>query len=67
MSYVVLVVKNLPASAGYIRDVGSISVGQEDSLEKGTAIHFSILAWRIPRTEKPGELWSIGLHRVGHD
>ena len=51
LSYVVLVVKNPPASAGYIRDVGSISVGQEDSLEKGTAIHFSVLAWRIPRTE----------------
>ena len=40
------------------------SVGQEDPLEKGTAIHFSILDWRIPWTEKPGELQSIGLHRV---
>ena len=32
----------------------------EDPLEEGMATHFSILAWRIPRTEKPGGLWSIG-------
>ena len=49
-----------------IRDV-SLIPGQEDPLEEGTAIHFSILAWRIPRTEKPGALQSIWSHRVGHD
>ena len=36
------------------------SVGQEDPLEKGTATHSSILSWRIPWTEKPGRLQSIG-------
>ena len=36
------------------------SLGQEDPLEKGMAIHSSILAWRIPWTEEPGELKSIG-------
>ena len=37
-------------------------LGQEDPLEKGMAIHFDILAWKIPWTEKSG-----GLQRVGHD
>ena len=43
------------------------SLGQKDPPEKGTAIHFCILAWRIPRTEEPGRLQSMGLKRVGHD
>ena len=43
------------------------SLGQEDPLEKGMTIHSSILAWRIPWTEEPGGLKSIGLQRVGHD
>ena len=43
------------------------SRGQGDLLEKGTATHSSILAWRIPWTEEPDGLLSIGLHRVGHD
>ena len=43
------------------------SLGWEFPLEKGVAIHSSILAWRIPWTEKPGGLQSIGLQRVGHD
>ena len=43
------------------------SMGQEDPLEKGMATHSSILAWRIPWTEEPGELQSMGLQRVGHD
>ena len=42
-------------------------LGREDLLEKGIATHFSILAWRIPWTEEPGGLQSIGLQRVGHD
>ena len=46
-SQVVLVVKNPPASAGDGRDMGS-TVGWEDPLEEGMAIHSSILAWRIP-------------------
>ena len=43
------------------------SLGWEDPLEKEMAIHSSILAWRIPRTEEPGGLQSVGLQRVAHD
>ena len=43
------------------------SLSREDALEKGIATHPSILAWRIPWTEEPGRLQSMGLQRVGHD
>ena len=43
------------------------SLGGEDPLEKATATCSSILAWRIPRTEKPGGLQSMGSQRVGHN
>ena len=43
------------------------SLGREDPLEKGLVTHFSILAWRIPWTEEPGRLQSVGLQRAGHD
>ena len=43
------------------------SLSQEDPLEEGTATHSSILAWRIPWTQDPGRLQSIGSQRVGHD
>ena len=43
------------------------SLGQADPLEKEVATHSSILAWRIPWTEKPGGLQSTGSQRVGHD
>ena len=43
------------------------SLGQEDSLEESMATHSSILAWRIPWTEEPGRLQSMGLQRVRHD
>ena len=43
------------------------SLGQEDPLEKGMATHSSILAWRIPWTEKPGGLQSMWSQRVRHD
>ena len=46
---------------------GKRSLGQENPLEEGVAIHSSILAWKISWTEKPGRLWSIGSQRVGHD
>ena len=42
-------------------------LGWEDPLEEGMATHSSVLAWRIPWTEKPGRLPSIGLQRVGYD
>ena len=56
-------VNNLPGDAG---DMVSIP-GQEDPLEEGMATHSSVLAWRIPWTEEPGGLQSMGSHRVGHD
>ena len=42
-------------------------LGWEDPLEEGMATHSGIFAWRIPWTEEPGRLQSIGLQRVGHD
>ena len=61
------VVKNLPANAGDLRDVGSIpGLGRSPGGE-GDATHSSILAWRIPWTEDPGGLQSIKSQRVGHD
>ena len=65
-SQVVLVVKNLPASAGDMRAMGS-SLDQEDPLEEVLATCSSILAWRIPRIEEPGRLQSMGLQGVRHD
>ena len=43
------------------------SLGWEDPVEKEMATHSSISAWRIPWTEEPGTLQSMGLQRVGHD
>ena len=42
-------------------------LGWEDPLEKEMAIHSSTIAWKIPWTEEPGRLQSMGLQRVGHD
>ena len=56
-------VKNLPA----MQETQVFSLGQEDPLEKGMATHSSILAWRIPWTEEPHGLQSMGSERVGHD
>ena len=65
-SQVELVLKNLPASAGDIRDMGSIP-GWGRSLEEVKATDFCNLAWRIPWTEEPVGLQYIGLQRVEHD
>ena len=54
-SLVAQLVKNLPS----IQETRVQSLGQEDPLEKGTATHSSILAWRIPWTEKPGRLHKV--------
>ena len=56
-------VKRLPA----MQETWVQSLDQEDPLEKEMATHSSILAWRIPWTEKPGRLQSMGSQRVGHD
>ena len=53
-------VKNPPA----MRETWVRSLGWEDPLEEGMATHSSILAWRIPWTEEPGGLQSVGLQRV---
>ena len=58
-------VKNLPANAGDARDMGLIP-GQEDPLEEEVVNHSSILAWRIPWTQEPGRIQSIGSQRVRH-
>ena len=65
-SQVALVVKNPPANAGDLRDLGW-SLDQEDPMEEAIATHSSILAWGIPWTEEPGGLWSIELQRVRHN
>ena len=57
------VVKNPPA----VQETWIQSLGQEDLLEKETAIPSNILTWKIPWTEEPGGLWFIGSQRVGHD
>ena len=59
----VQVVKNLPA----MQETWVQSLGREDPLEKGMAAHYSICAWRIPWTEEPGGLQSMGLQIVGHN
>ena len=59
-------VKNPPANAGGIRDTG-LNLGQEDSLEEGMATHSSVLEWRMPWTEEPGRIQSMGLQRIRHD
>ena len=55
-------IKNLLA----MRETWIQSLGQEDPLEKEMAAHSHILAWRIPWTEEPGRLQSMGSQRVGH-
>ena len=62
-SLVAQMVKNLPA----MQETQVQSLGQENPLEKGMATHSSILAWRIPWTEKPGGLQSMGSQRVRQD
>ena len=56
-------VKNLPAR----QETWVRSLGQEDPLEKGMATNSGILVWRIPWTEEPGGLQSMGSQRVGHN
>ena len=62
----VLVVKNPPANAG-TQETWVQSLRREDHLEEEMATHSSILAWRIPWTEEPGGVQSMGSQRVGHN
>ena len=54
---------NLPR----MQEIRVQSLGQEDPLQNGMATHSSILAWRMPWTEEPGRLQSMGSQRVGYD
>ena len=56
-------VKSLPA----MWEIQVQSLGRDDPLEKGMATHSNTLSWRIPWTEEPGGLKSLGLQRVGHN
>ena len=60
--FLISLVKTLPANVGYVRDTA-----WDDPLEEGMATNSSVPAWRIPWTEKPDGLQSMGLQRVGHD
>ena len=62
-SLVAQMVKRLPT----MRETWVRSLGREVPLEKEMATHSSILAWKIPLTEEPGRLKSMGSQRVGHD
>ena len=68
-SLVTQTIKNPPAmQETQVQSLGGVrSLGQEDPLEKGMATQSSILAWRIPWTEEPGGLQSMGSQRVRHD
>ena len=63
VSLVAQTVKRLPT----MRETRVRSLGQEDPLEKEMATHSRTLAWKIPWTEEPGRLQSMGSLRVGHD
>ena len=62
-SLVAQMVKHLPT----MLETRVRSLGREDPLEKEMATHSSILAWKIPWTEDPGRLQSMGSERIGHD
>ena len=63
----VFLVAQMVKSSPAMQETRVRSLGQEDPLEKGMAIHSSILAWKIPWTEETGGLPSVGSQRVGHD
>ena len=67
LAQVMQVVKKLPANAGGKSKRHRFDPRIGKNTEEGMATHSSILAWRIPGTEEPGRLWSIGLKRVGHN
>ena len=59
--------KESSCNAGDTRETRVLSLGQEDPMEEGMAVNSSIVAWRIPWTEEPGGLQSMGSQRVRHD
>ena len=68
LEYTVLSLEALMVkSQSAVQETWVRSLGQEDPLEKSIATHSSIPDWKIPWTEEPGGLQSMGLQRVGHD
>ena len=63
LRFVAQMVKRLPT----MRETLVQSLGQKDPLKKEMTTHSSILAWKIPWTEEPGRLQSLGPQRIGHD
>ena len=63
LSFIAQLIKNLPA----MQETWVRFLGREDPLEKEMATHSSVLTWRIPWTEEPDKLQSMGSQRVGHD
>ena len=63
VSLVAQMVKRLPA----VRETRVLSLGWDEPLEKEMATHSSTLAWKVPWTEEPGMLQSMGSQRVGHN
>ena len=57
----------IPPSKQEMQEFPDQSLGQEDPVEEEMTTHSSILAWKIPQTEEPGRLQSVGSQRVRHD
>ena len=68
-----MVLKGASLGAQMVKNLSAVlktwvqPLGQEDPLEEETTSHSTVFAWRIPWTEEPGKLQSVGLHRVIHD
>ena len=67
LTYETSLVAQMVKRLSTMRETWVRSLGREDPLEKKMAIHSSTIAWKIPWTEEPGRLQSMGLQRVGHD
>ena len=67
MNEVYIVAQTVRSPPVVMQETQVRSLGREHPLEKGMAIHCSTLTWRIPWTEEPDRLQSVGLHRVRHD
>ena len=66
-SYVFSLVAQMVKRLSIMQETWVLSLRREQPLEKEMAIHFSTIAWKIPWTEEPGRLQSMGSQRVGHD
>ena len=66
-NYLISLVAQMVKRLSTMQETRVQSLGREDPLEKEMAIHSSTIAWKIPWTEEPGRLQSMGSQRVGHD